>query len=255
MGVLSQILEAKARDVARLAELRLPPAPPVRPLRLARRAGDALRLICEVKRRSPSAGPLSTRLGVAERVRAYAEGGASMISVLCDAHFFDGAYEHLRAARDVTDVPILCKEFVIDPVQIRAARAWGADAVLIIVRCVATEKVDELVSAAREVGLEPFVEVTTEDEAEVALAAGARLIGVNARDLDTLQMHAARAERVLGSLPDTVVRVHLSGLGTPGDVQRVAASRADAALIGEALMRRDDPAPLLAELLQAARAG
>jgi indole-3-glycerol phosphate synthase len=209
LGILAEILEAKLRDVARLRSLDLPDAPASRPFDLARRAGDPLRLICEIKRRSPSAGPLSTRLSVSERAARYAEGGASMISVLCDAHYFDGAFEHLRAARDATSVPILCKEFVVDPVQIRAARAWGADAVLIIVRCVPRERVAELTLAARELGLEPFVEVTTEPEAEVAVEAGAHLIGVNARDLDTLTMDAQRAERVLRGLPAGIVRVHL----------------------------------------------
>jgi indole-3-glycerol phosphate synthase len=178
-----------------------------------------------------------------------------MISVLCDSRFFDGSFEHLRAAREAAPVPILCKEFVIDPVQIRAARAWGADAVLIIVRCVESAMVAELVRVAREVGLEPFVEITSEAEAAVALEAGARLIGVNARDLDTLQMDRARAEQVLASLPAGVVRVHLSGLVTADDVRRVAATHVDAALIGETLMRRDDPFPLLTELHRAAEVG
>jgi indole-3-glycerol phosphate synthase len=150
-------------------------------------------LISEIKRRSPSAGALSTRLSVAERAAAYERAGASMLSILCDSHFFDGSYEHLREARAATRLPLLCKEFVVDEVQLDVARAFGADAVLLIVRCLSAERTVELVRAARERELVPFVEVATEDELGIALSAGADLVGVNAADLDTLQMDAARA--------------------------------------------------------------
>jgi len=146
----------------------------------------------------------------------------------------------------------LCKEFVIDEVQLDAARSYGADAVLIIVRCLAPERVAPLVRAARERDLEPFVEVATEDEIPLALDAGATLVGVNARDLDTLKMDADRAGRMLVALPPAVVSVHLSGLRTPADVAAVARGTAHAALIGETLMRQDDPEPLLRSLVLAA---
>jgi indole-3-glycerol phosphate synthase len=214
---------------------------------------ERLSLITEIKRRSPSAGNLSTVLSVAERAAAYERAGASMLSVLCDARFFGGDYEHLAEARAATSIPILCKEFVIDPVQLDAARAFGADAVLLIVRCLSAELTRSLIMAARERQLVPFVEVATEDELQVALDAGADLIGVNARDLDTLVMDAARAARVLTAIPAGVTRVHLSGLSKPDDVARIRASGADAALVGEALMRADDPEPLLRSLASAAR--
>jgi indole-3-glycerol phosphate synthase len=211
-----------------------------------------LRLITEIKFRSPSAGQLSLRLSVAERAAAYERGGARMLSVLTDARFFDGSYEHLAAARAACELPLLCKDFVIDECQLDAARAFGADAVLLIVRCLEGNALPRLHAAARERELVPFVEVASEDEARRALDAGAELIGVNARDLDTLAMDAELAGRVLALLPPELTRVHLSGLRTPESVSRVAATAVDAALMGEALMRQDDPEPLLRSMVAAA---
>lgn len=251
MGVLAEILQNKRSELPALRRLPLPPAPPLRPVRLARAAADGLRFIAEIKRRSPSAGPLSTQLSVAERASAYERGGAHMISVLCDATFFDGAYEHLAQARAATTLPILCKEFIIDEVQLDLARAHGADAVLLIARCLAPSRLHELAQGATERGLEVLAEVHAPAEVPVVLGAGARLVGVNARDLDSLVMHAEQARRVLAELPAGVTRVHLSGLSSEDHVRGVAASRADAALIGECLMRQDDPTELLTRLVAA----
>jgi indole-3-glycerol phosphate synthase len=253
VGVLQRILEAKRSGLAAL-RARLPEAPRAperRPITLARGAGDPLRLIAEIKLRSPSAGPLSTRLSVEERAAAYERAGARMVSVLCDQQFFDGAFEHLARARSACALPLLCKDFVLDPAQLDLARAFGADAVLLIVRCLDGAVLPGLVAAARERELVPFVEVATEEEARRAVDAGADLIGVNARDLDTLEMDSARAERVLAGLPAGVVRVHLSGLSKLEQVEAVSRTSVDAALIGEALMRQDDPEPLLRSLVQA----
>ncbi|RYZ08884.1 MAG: indole-3-glycerol-phosphate synthase [Myxococcales bacterium] len=254
MGVLADILAQKQRELPALRQRRLPAPPALRRVSLGRAENAGrLSLITEIKLRSPSAGKLSTVLGVAERAAVYERSGASMLSVLCDASFFDGEYEHLAQARAVTTVPLLCKEFVIDAVQLDAARAFGADAVLLIVRCLTAAQTRELVAAARARELVPFVEVATEEELAVALDAGADLIGVNARDLDTLVMDAPRAARVLAAMPDYVVRAHLSGLSKPEDVERIRRSGADAALVGEALMRADDPAPVLGSLVAAAQ--
>ena len=251
-GWLTRILAAKREQIAGLRRDTLPEPPPLRPLGLRRRAGEPLRLIAEIKLRSPSAGPLSIELGVAERARRYERAGASMISVLTDSEFFDGRFEHLSEARQATGLPILCKDFVLDEVQLDFARAWGADSVLLIVRCLEPKRVTPLVRAARALGLEPFVEVVTPAEAELALDAGALLIGVNARDLDTLDVDTERTRHVLESLPAQTVAVHLSGLRTAEDVAGVAATRVDAALVGEALMRLADPSPLLERMAAAA---
>lgn len=175
-----------------------------------------------------------------------------MVSVLCDTSFFDGSFAHLAEARAACDLPLLCKEFVIDEAQLDAAVAYGADAVLLIVRCVTPARLIELTRAARERRLEPFVEVVNDEESKYAVDAGATLIGVNARDLDTLKMDTSQAQRVLSALPSSATRVHLSGIAHPEDVRRVADSPADAALIGETLMREAQPEARLRALLAAA---
>jgi len=252
-GVLARILATKQAELPALRAQRLPPAPGPRVFSL-RRTDNRLKLITEIKFRSPSAGPLSTVLSVTERARAYQRAGASMISVLCDTSYFDGGFAHLAEARAACDLPLLCKEFVIDESQLDAALAYGADAVLLIVRCLSEERLNQLTRAARERKLEPFLEVVNEEESKMALAAGGTLIGVNARDLDTLAMDAGRPTRLLADLPASVTRVHLSGVARPEDVQRVTASTADAALIGEALMREHQPEARLRELLAATSA-
>jgi indole-3-glycerol phosphate synthase len=252
-GLLARILAKKRAELPALRALRLP-VPPTRRAFSLRRNQGRIQLISEIKFRSPSAGPLSTALSVAQRARAYERGGASMVSVLCDASFFDGSFEHLSEARAACSLPLLCKEFVIDECQLDAASAFGADAVLLIARCLDDKRLHELTRAARARNLEPFVEVVTNEESELAVAAGATLIGVNARDLDTLVMDAARTARMLAELPSTVTRVHLSGIAKPEHVRRVADSPADAALIGEALMREAEPEARLRELVDAAHA-
>jgi indole-3-glycerol phosphate synthase len=254
MGLLQEILLNKQSELAALRERPKPAEFSPRRFDLARANTGRLGLICEVKRRSPSAGALSSALSVEQRAQAYARGGADLISVLCDARYFDGDYAHLQRIRRVCDVPLLCKEFVIDEAQLDAAAAFGADAVLLIVRCVTPQVLERLIRAAHARGLTPLVEVYTEEEAALAVSAGAVYIGVNARDLDTLQLDRQRARAVLEQLPEGIVRVHLSGLHSASDVAAVRQSAADAALIGEALMRQDDPTALLSELVTAARA-
>jgi indole-3-glycerol phosphate synthase len=264
-GALDRILVPKRAEVARmLAGPQLAPARQPRPglpAALARAAGAPLRLIAEIKPRSPSAGELSHVLAPADRALAYAAAGATMISVLTDAPFFGGSFANLRASRDALDRALggerpflLCKEFVLHPVQLDRALDAGADAVLLIVRILEKGELPFLVREAMARGLVPVVEVSDEAELDQAQTAGAAIIGVNARDLNTLKMDAARAAAVLGRIEAGTVAVHFSGIGSPDDVARVASSRADAALIGEALMRQDDPSELLKSMVEAARA-
>ena len=262
MSLLDEILATKRAEVdalrgrVRSATARVP----IDPFQaLGRRPGEPLRLIAEVKLRSPSAGVLSRKLSPAERALAYVEAGASMVSVLCDGRYFDGAWEHLVAVRDALDhagrsVPLLAKEFVIDEAQVAEARDRGADSVLLIARIVDAPRLAELVRRARAEGLEPLVEVIDEREVQAALAAEARIIGINARDLDTLAMDPARVARVCSAIPPEAITVHFSGLSEARDVAQVARGRADAALIGEALMREDDPRSKLRAMVAAANA-
>lgn len=256
MGLLDDIVTEKEREIARLRAAPLP-APTKRRVdvdpyeALRRPASGKLRLLAEIKRRSPSAGALSAAMSVVDRGLAYERAGAVAISVLSDGPFFGGSFDDLAAVSARVSVPTLCKDFVLDEVQLAHARASGASLVLLIVRLLDQPALARLVDAARAYDLAPLVEITNEEELERALAVGARVIGVNARDLDTLVMDAARAARVLALIPRGRVAIHLSGLKTPDDVRAIAAGRADAALTGEALMRADDPEPLLRRLIEA----
>lgn len=210
VSLLESILATKRREVEALmasnsaASPRPTPRAPLDAVSALRRAvGASLRLIAEIKRKSPSAGPLSTVLGPSERALVYAEAGATMVSVLCDGPFFDGSWEHLALARRGLDVfrarvPLLAKEYVIDERQIVLARDHGGDAVLLIARIVTPARLAELARAARGEGIEPLLEVVDERELDAALAAGARIIGVNARDLDTLQSTPPAQRAFLG---------------------------------------------------------
>lgn len=254
-GVLASIVASKRREVHglkhRTCYTRIAEGPRGNVAAALRRArGEPLRLIAENKRRSPSAGELSAALTAAERALAYAEAGAAMVSVLCDEPFFGGSWDDVVDVRRALvaaghSLPVLAKEFVIDERQLREASASGADAVLLIARLLDADRLATLFEQASSLGLASIVEVVTEEELAWAVAAGAEIIGVNARDLDTLVMDAARADRVLAAIPDGAIALYLSGLKAPADVQRVAATRAHGALVGEALMREDDPRPLL----------
>jgi indole-3-glycerol phosphate synthase len=254
MTVLDRILAAKQAEIARLRHRVLPTPPARRAVQLSRPAGEPLRLMAEIKHRSPSAGPLSSRLSVAERAAAYERGGARMVSVLCDREFFAGDFTHLAQARQACSLPLLCKDFILDERQLDAARAFGADAVLLIVRCLSPQRLAQLLDGCRERQLDGLVEVANVEEAGIALEQGAALVGVNARDLATLEMDPDRANSVLCALPAAVTSVHLSGISDADAVRRLARSPAHAALVGEALMRQDDPEELLRALVAAAGA-
>lgn len=263
-GVLDAIVASKQREVhaleLRTCHARVPEGPRRNVASSLRRAaGQPLRLIAENKRKSPSAGALSTALTAGERAVRYAESGAAMVSVLCDEPFFGGSWADVVDARVALaaaghSIPVLAKEFVLDERQLREACASGADAVLLIARILDRQRLRELFVQAETLGLESLVEVVTEEELEWALAAGAQIIGVNARDLDTLVMDAERATRVLDAVPGGCIPVYLSGLKGPDDVPRIARSGAHAALVGETLMREDDPRARLRAMVEAAAA-
>jgi indole-3-glycerol phosphate synthase len=263
MGVLAQIVENKKREVEALHASGSPSLHDLgrEPIdafaALTRKLGAPLHLITEIKFKSPSAGELSKKLSAPERAIAYARGGASMISVLCDSHFFGGSYDHLAAARAALDaqhlrMPLLCKEFVLDPIQLDWARARGADAVLLIVKILNRESLEALVSAALSRGLEPLVEAASDAELEMALATKTRLVGINARNLDTLAMSTDACAGLVEKIPEDKIALHLSGVRDQADVSTIARGRADGALMGEALMRADDPTEVLKRFVLAA---
>ncbi len=263
MGVLAAIVENKKREVADMRARGGPPTlrdlgrEPIDVVKaLTRPIGAPLRLITEIKFKSPSAGALSKKLSAAARAVLYARAGASMVSVLCDSQFFDGSYEDLQSARVALDrekiaAPVLCKEFVLDEMQLDWARAHGADAVLLIARILEGDTLAQLVDASIRRGLEPLVEVASEEELDRALTTRARVFGVNARDLDTLKIDSQKAIELVARISPDRVALHFSGVKNQDDLDAVARGRADGALIGEVLMREDDPSALLASFVEA----
>jgi indole-3-glycerol phosphate synthase len=209
---------------------------------------NGVALIAEVKRASPSAGPIAADADPLAQARAYAGAGAAAISVLTEASHFGGSLEELAAVREAVDVPLLRKDFLIDPDQVLAARAAGADAVLLIAASVDDDGLRALIAASRALGMEPLVESHTDEDLDRVLATDARIVGVNARDLETLEVDVEAARTRIGRIGDRVA-VFESGIRTRADVERAVAAGASAILVGETLMRAGDPAATVRALL------
>lgn len=220
---------------------------------LRRRPGEPPRVIAEIKLRSPSAGQIRPRRPreLPELALGYARGGAAAVSVLCDGPGFGGSVLDLRRVAARVDVPVLFKEFVVDPVQLDAARAAGASFVLLLVRVLSDAELAELIEQARQRGLEPVVEAADAQELARALSTTATIVGVNARDLRSFSVDAGQAAALVAQIPRERVSVFMSGVRSAEDFARVAATGADAVLIGEGLMRAPDPGARLREWLSA----
>ncbi len=238
---------AAARREASALERRAAGAPEPPDFGAALRRGSGVAVIAEIKRRSPSAGDLWRGNDVASLAARLAEGGAAALSVLTEAAHFGGALEDLTRAAGA-GLPVLRKDFILDPVQLYEARAHGAGAVLLIVRILRPERLALLADTARRLGLAVLVEVHGADELEAALAAAPVAVGVNARDLDTLRMDRTVVERLVGEIPGDLVAVAESGLASRGDVEAMAERGADAVLVGTAISGASDPAAALRAL-------
>ncbi len=259
--ILREIIAHKRAELERarapLAELRAAAldAPLARDFAAAL-CGDDVRVIAEIKRASPSEGAICEQdFDPAAIASGYEIARAAALSVLTDGRYFGGHLDHLRAARAAVEIPVLRKDFVIDERQVIEARAAGADAVLLIVAVLDGGRLAELLALARELGMAALVEAHDETEVEAALAADARVIGVNNRDLRSFAVDLATTERLAAMVPADRVLVAESGVHTRADVERLAAAGADAVLVGTTLMRADDPGEALEELtgVEAAR--
>ncbi|MGH9042774.1 MAG: indole-3-glycerol phosphate synthase TrpC [Acidimicrobiia bacterium] len=256
MSVLDEILASKRDEIARLRsrgnalEGEARALPPPRDFAGAlRRADGRVAVIAEIKRRSPSKGVLAPDLDPPATARRYAAGGAAALSVLTDGPYFDGSLEDLAAAREAVRLPVLRKDFTLDPLQIVEARAAGADAVLLITAALPDDALlADLAAAAADLGLAALVEVDDDAGLDRALRAGAGLVGVTNRDLRTFGEDLSTAERLAARIPAEVVAVAESAIRSPSDAQRMADAGFDAVLVGEALVKADDPEAAVASL-------
>jgi indole-3-glycerol phosphate synthase len=239
----AKLLEARAAELERAAELaRSAPS-----LQSALRSDD-VRLIAEVKRRSPSRGDIAPRLDAPSQARAYVAGGAAAISVLTEPNHFGGSVQDLTAVRAAVTVPALKKDFHVRPIQLVEAKALCASAALLIARALSPDRLQEMARVARTLNLEVLVEIRDEAELERALECGATMIGVNNRNLETLVIDPATAERLIPKIPSGLVAIAESGVRTRTDVERYARCGADAVLVGSSISGAADPVQATREI-------
>lgn len=256
MTILDEIVARKRREVeacrqrvpTAALEGRLATAPPVRDF-FAAVAAPGTRLIAEFKRRSPSAGAIRPGATIEDVVRGYADAGAACLSILTDGPGFGGSLVDLESARVAVPLPVLRKEFIVDPYQVAEARAHGADAVLLIAECLDDCRLRSLYRAVLDLGMTPLVELHDAANLPRVLDLGATLVGVNNRDLRTMTTDIGHVLRLSAQVPDDVVLVAESGIRTRADVERLAAAGIDALLVGESLLVQPDPGRAAAALL------
>jgi indole-3-glycerol phosphate synthase len=253
MGFLSETVEDVRRRLERqpLDEARLMTLarglPPARGFAGALWSAPPPAMIAEVKRASPSVGSIA-EVDPASQARAYEAAGAAAISVLTEPRHFDGSLADLRAVHLATSVPVLRKDFLVHPAQLMEARAEGADAVLLIAAALTEGELRAMLATSEDLDLGTLVEIHSERDLEAAIAVEAKIIGVNARDLETLEVDPDRAVALLGRIPADRIAVAESGIASPEQVRRVVNAGARAVLVGEALMRAEDPGAKLREL-------
>ena len=214
-----------------------------------RTSRSALALVAEVKKASPSKGLIRPDFDPVEIAKTYEAAGASAISVLTDEKYFQGRLEYLTAVHDAVSLPVLRKDFIIDPYQVYEARAAGADAVLLIVAALPIEQLKDLTALATELGMASLVEVHSPEELDIALAAGAKIIGINNRNLQTFETKLETTLELASKVPGDRILVSESGIFARWDVERLMAAGVDAILVGESLMREQDPGVKVRELL------
>jgi indole-3-glycerol phosphate synthase len=240
-----RVAQGKAKYTAEVLDQRLAAAPPPRDFAAAL-SGESFSILGEIKRATPSAGVLVEQLNPAQTSTEYASGGAAAISVLTEPDFFRGSLDDIESARGA-GLPVLRKDFVIDPWQLLETKAAGADAILLIVR-IAGDDLGRLFEAAGAVGLQTLVEVYDERDLAAAVDVGAPVVGINSRDLDTFEVDPDRTARLAPQVPKGVTVIGLSGVSTRAEIKELESVGAHGALVGEALVTAADPAAKLREL-------
>ena len=251
---LAEILAEKKKEVARLkkampAESR--DLPPIRDFKAAISAPQQVNLIAEIKFASPSAGSIRPKTDPIPIGKMYQDAGAAAISFLTDKRFFRGDINELPRLKRAASLPILRKDFIIDDVQVREAFDFGADAILLIVRILSRAQLTELSAASRELGMACLTEVHDEDDLKIAIDAGADIIGINNRDLDTFTVDIDTTSRLASLVPDDRVLVSESGIRNDDDVRALMTTRVQAILVGSSLMQSDDPEEKTAAFVKA----
>ena len=255
INILKEIAAAKRLEIERLkAELpveslqRQLPDHTAGTFRRALEGETETKIIAELKKGSPSRGIMVENFDPAALAAKYRDGGAVALSVLTERKYFYGRTEYLKEAAEASSLPVLCKDFILEPYQLYYARYSGADAVLLIVRLHSSGMLTELIKTASDLGLDCLVETHDSDEVKMAVDCGADIIGVNNRNLDDFSISLETSERLASLIPDNAIRVSESGIGTPDDIVRLRDSGYTRFLIGEALMTADDPVRLLQSL-------
>ncbi|MCK4727860.1 MAG: indole-3-glycerol phosphate synthase TrpC [Desulfobacterales bacterium] len=234
-----------ASDLREVAAL----APAARDFFRALQEGEEPAIIAEIKKASPSAGVIRPHLDVAAMVASYEKGGAAAISVITEEVFFLGKLDYLRQARDAGRLPVLCKDFIIDPLQVLAARAAGADALLLMTAVLNQNSLVSLMKEARSLGMACLVEVHDEDELDRVLATDARIIGINNRDLDTFEVDIDTTRRLRPLIPREKIVVSESGISRQWDIEKMKEWGVNAVLVGEALVTAGDLPAKIKELI------
>lgn len=264
--ILERIVQAKREEVAwrkttvSLGDLkvRIRDLPPARDFHQAlerRSQGGGIRLIAELKRASPSQGVLRQDFDLEQLVHAYAEAGAAALSILTDEPFFRGNLHDLAQAKAIVSLPVLRKDFILDPYQVYETRRWGADAILLIAAVLDDQLLQDLLALSHELGLHPLTEVHTSEELHRVVDAKAHIVGINNRNLKTFQVSLETTFLLLPEIPPDRVVVSESGIVDRTDVGRLEAAGVDAILVGEGLLRARDVAAKVRELLEPGHGG
>jgi indole-3-glycerol phosphate synthase len=254
-SILEKIAEQKFEEVEAL-KLDLPleeileNLPSKGQLRFREALGEKsqVNIIAEIKKASPSKGIIRADFDPVDLARQYCEGGAAALSVLTETAYFFGRYEYLKLASDASGLPVLCKDFVVDPYQLYHAKYMGADAVLLIVRLLSRRRLADFLLLADEIGLDALVEVHGEEELEIACDSKAKIIGVNNRNLDTFEVDIETSVKLADKMPRDILKVAESGIFERKDVEKLSGAGYNCFLIGEALMKSDQPVELLKSL-------
>jgi indole-3-glycerol phosphate synthase len=250
-GILATIIEHKRQEVRALREHRSALAgrsDSPRPFIDALKGAGRLGVIAEVKKASPSRGVIRPDFDPVAIARRYRDGEASAISVLTDARFFQGAAEYLTRVRESVELPVLRKDFIIDPLQIEQSASLNADALLLIAACLSDAQMEELYAAAREMHIEPLIEIHNGGELDRAMRLSPSLLGINNRDLATFETDIATTLELMPSIPRDTIVVSESGIFSETETGPLMAAGVQGVLVGESLMRSDDPAGLIRRL-------